>query len=265
MKFWEYFDKKKRKIHRNFENLYEKYCAINFSKNDIKTLVIGSSHGLYGYRAEKEDFNLCDLSQDLYTSFELYKRYVEGTNLKNVILFYSIFSNGFELSKTHENFRCAGYKYFFNIDYDINEALSNDIELLSKIFKLNKNIKNYYGNFEKYKVIHSVAKERIKTHLRENQRNNLQNEWLKEIINITQNKNHNFYICIAPAREDYRKLLPDKEELFKSLYEISSDKTKILNFYDNTEFNYSDFCDTDHLNLQGAKKLTKMIKSFMIQ
>lgn len=52
----------------------EKFFQWQKNKNKTTTLIVGSSHGLYGYRAEGPEFNLCDVSQDytILTAFTLY-------------------------------------------------------------------------------------------------------------------------------------------------------------------------------------------------
>lgn len=267
MKIWDYLIKEKRKSYRKYGYFYKKFSAMNFLKDKTVTLAIGNSHGLYGYRANKGAFNFCDFSQDLYTSFKVYEYYANAKNLKNIILFYSVFSNGFELSKTNSKNLCAMYKYFFEIPYiGIDKEIEEDFNEMSKTLKRTDKIKNFYGNFKNYKNNNFPAEKRIQTHLRENQRNNIQNKWLTEIIEIAKKQNHNLYICIAPARKDYRDLLPNKDILFQSLYETIKDtnKVELINLYDSENFNTTDFCDTDHLNLIGANKLTKIINEFMI-
>lgn len=95
----------------------EKFFQWKTNKDKIETLILGSSHGLYGYRAEGSEFNLCDVSQDLYYSYHLYALSCDFPQLKNVVLFYSVFSPGHVLEKTAENVKCLFYKELYHIPY----------------------------------------------------------------------------------------------------------------------------------------------------
>ena len=80
------------------------------------TLVLGSSHGQYSFIPQKGEYNLCLPSQNLYYSCSLYKKYCSRLkNLKNIVLFHSVFSRSLELVKTNEDFRCYHYKKLFDI------------------------------------------------------------------------------------------------------------------------------------------------------
>ena len=94
----------------------KKKIGIEQNLSAIDTLVLGSSHGQYSYVPQENEYNLCLPSQDLYYSYSLYKKYSRRLkNLQTVVLFYSVFSQGFELIKSRENFRCYGYEQIFGI------------------------------------------------------------------------------------------------------------------------------------------------------
>ena len=83
----------------------EKFFQWQKNKNKTTTLIVGSSHGLYGYRAEGPEFNLCDVSQDLYYSYRLYALSCDFPQLKTVVLFYSVFSPGHVLEKNGRKYK----------------------------------------------------------------------------------------------------------------------------------------------------------------
>ena len=51
---------------------YKKYKEFEDTKDSVKTLILGSSHGAYGYIAKGDEYNLSLSSQDLYYAYKLY-------------------------------------------------------------------------------------------------------------------------------------------------------------------------------------------------
>ena len=98
--------------------------------------------------------------------------------------------------------------------------------------------------------------------MKNNRRNNNQTEYVKKAAELTRQKKHNLLIVIPPARSDYTKLLPPLEELFPDLLPLKND-IRILSFLNDGDFSDSDFCDTDHLNKNGAVKLTEKIRKYL--
>jgi hypothetical protein len=90
------------------------------SKN-VNTLVMGSSHGDYSFNPRYYTpgaYNFCWASQDLYYSYNVYlKLFQQAPNLNTVVLFFSVFSPGFDLYMTSEYLRCVVYKKIVDIDY----------------------------------------------------------------------------------------------------------------------------------------------------
>ncbi len=126
------------------------------NKDKINTIILGSSHGQYAYLPENiEEFNMCLPSQDIYYSKKLYEYAIKNVkNLKNIILFYSVFSPGYEMDKTNERFRCAHYLFLYGIlPNNIKSVIYSFIEYLFRFFDFKKyaSIKNidsteYWGS-----------------------------------------------------------------------------------------------------------------------
>ncbi|MBR2524940.1 hypothetical protein IKE67_00590, partial [bacterium] len=57
---------------------------------DLNTVIFGSSHFKFGYLPQEHQYNIAMASQDLYYSYQFYKKYANG--VKNVVLGYSYFS-----------------------------------------------------------------------------------------------------------------------------------------------------------------------------
>ena len=102
-----------------------------------------------------------------------------------------------------------------------------------------------------------IVEERAKSHLRENKREPDQMQWLKELINLVHSDNRRLIIVIPPFRSDYKKIISKQSNLFEKIYNLKG--VEVLNFYDSKIFSDDDFGDSDHLNEQGAIKLTNEI------
>ena len=96
-------------------NFYNKFIQLEYYKNEMETLVLGSSHANYNFLATEKEFNLGLNSQDLYNSYKLYESYSKSTKLKNIIIFYSVFSEGFILDKTNSKDLALFYKLIYKI------------------------------------------------------------------------------------------------------------------------------------------------------
>ncbi len=250
-----------------FDELILKYDELQLKKENIDTIVLGSSHAAAGFIPKQFSitaFNLASASQDLYYSCQLLKYcQKELKNLKNIYLFYSVFSSGFELQKTNEKERCAFFKFLFNIPYkyDTDNKLEYFYKQTYSYYKKNKKNIDTNGYIEQKNFFPSdyPINERAKTHLRENQRENNQMDYLQKIIEICTRDNINLKIIIPPLRNDFYNLLPDENILFAKLYQ-QDNLPEIFSFWKNEIFMDSDFGDFDHLNKQGAIKLTNLIK-----
>lgn len=250
--FLHYVYKKKKGLENNVEN--------------IETLALRGSNADYGFYSPlwKNSYNLGLTSSNLYTIYHIYNNYRgELKNLKNVIIFFSVSAPGFSLIKTSERYRAVSYQYYFNIPYPINHNIESKykIRIIKKCVKLKRPyIENDYSGYDKkeYYGTHILAKDRVKTHIRENKREPDQMQWLESLYRLIDNDKRRLIIVIPPFRDDYKKLLPDKEILFKKLFRIKG--LNILDYYDSKMFTNDDHGDTDHLNEKGAIKLTKEIK-----
>ena len=231
-------------------------------------MIIGSSHGFYGYRAEESlhEINACEPSQDLYYSYEIYKKYANAPRLKNIVLFYSVFSPGSLLELSCHNHLCDSYKFIYGIPYRFtNECEREKIRSVYTSFIVK--IKNhpdfhYVGNVQKPVFFPLDAEKRAKEHLKGNKRNENQTFYVEKAAKLAREKGHNLYVVIPPAHSDYIKNLPPFEELFAELLKLK-DNVKILSFFGDDRFTDADLGDTDHLNEQGAKKLADIVRDIM--
>lgn len=189
-------------------------------------------------------------------------------NLKHIIYFLNVPSNGYSLIQTSERYRAVGYKYFFGIPYQDNSFIKPSFE--NKINKRCMEIakrdipNNDWGFVEDRTYTTSVlASTRVVSHLRENTREPDQIEWLSVLCKDVKRNNQNLLLIIPPFRNDYKEKLPNGDKLFEKVKKAKLYSAKIVDFYNSTVFNDTDFGDTDHLNSAGAKKMTLAIKKII--
>lgn len=250
------------------EELYE-------SKENIEILAIGSSHCAAGFDPSvfnKNAFNLGLSSCDLFISLQLYRRFAEELpKLKQIVFFFSVFSPGFNLAKTHDAWFAVVYSEIFGIPLrDEPGSISERRSATERIRKTCREAQvneedrakfhlGFCGNTEARKVF---AEERTPYHLRENRRVPNQLEFFREFLDSVKKSKMDALIVIPPARKDYRELLPATGELF-SLPELEDSAVRVANFFEDPDFTDADFSDPDHLNVVGAKKLSLKIKEIL--
>lgn len=256
------------------EIAFKKQC-LEKSVDKIEQISLGSSHGAYSFAPKyfkKMSYNLCSSSQDLYYSYRLYLTLQNAEKLKTIYLFFSVFSTGLEVIRTSDKEICAYFKYFFNIDYQYptedNKFKKNIIACEHFISKNKLTHTNYLGYkplFYFYPENYSVNL-RAETHLRENQRDNCQFHYLHLLYQSILKNNQKLVIIIPPARKDYREALPEKSILFGRVKKFSNDnKIELIDLYDMELFLESDFGDFDHLNRNGAQKLSLFINDTYVE
>lgn len=235
----------------------------------VRNLALGSSHGYHGFLPDGNSFNLCGNSQDLYLSYELYRRCADLAKLKTVILFYSVFSPGFDAERTSEMDYCLYYRYFWRIPlrYHGPDDFAHKRYLLDKYLRQHPLTEvgdyrgeNDYGWFFPSQM--SVA-ERVASHLKNNRRQNGQTGYVGKMAELARIKGHRLVVVVPPFRSDYSALLPPFEETFAELLALvkQNPEIKLMSFVDDKDFVDADFGDMDHLNRQGATKLTAKILS----
>lgn len=123
---------------RDFITAAMKYWGLNKNISTIKTLVLGSSHGQYSYIPDDSEYNIALPSQDLYYNYKIYEKYADKMkNLEEIVLFYSVFSKGFEVEKTSARFICLYYAFLFNIfPKTVKASIFVLIEYIFRFFQL---------------------------------------------------------------------------------------------------------------------------------
>lgn len=256
-----------------------KKIGVEKNASSITTIALGSSHADFAFFSPlwPNSYNLGLTSSDLYTAYFLYKNYRKKlTSINNIILFYSVFTPGNSLLYTSEKYRAVGYKYFFNIPYAEPSMIKRRFEkiVLRKCEIVNNEgggeVHPSYSGYDKKDEIKSITSMastiiRSKTHLRENRREPDQLIWLQKLNKCINEDNRKLVLVITPFRSDYKAQLPPKAELFKKIYNLKLQSSLLLDFYDSDLFTDEDMGDTDHMNEQGARKLTLEIKRILAE
>jgi hypothetical protein len=254
-----------------------KRTMLRKESHGLTTLVVGSSHGDFGFDPQyyQGSFNLCCRSQDLRHSYSLYEKVSAlAPNLKNVVVFYSIFSPGFLLEKSaSENDICPVINGLFSLDlkYD-NSRLDALSELArSQLSDLSIELEGRSGFFPKsgkgFFPEGYGAERRANDHLKLNGNSEL--HYLIKIMQLAKRLKHNLCIVVPPVRSDYKKYIGmDFSRAFRGLMEVceqfqSDWDFSLLNCYDDAGFLDEYFGDFDHLlpDGEGASLLTRGISA----
>lgn len=253
--------------------------------SEINILILGSSHAYRGinpeYFSNKTAFNAAMFSQSLDYDFKILENYKNGfDNLNTLIIPISYPTLYTNLEMGIENWRIKNY----NIYYDFSDEwkLSNSTEIFNSTLKKNLfRIKDYYilkknhiqmGYLGWEGITHRATKleleetgiEAATRHTidtREVLNDNL--NYLNKIISLASEKKWKIILVIPPAYDTYRDNLSENQlghtiNLCENI-SIENSHVKFLNLLYSPLFNKSDFYDADHLNTEGAKKLSVLI------
>ena len=272
---------------RNIPNDYSyKNQYLEKNAKNIETLFLGSSHAYYGINPEYysgKSFNASHISQTIDLDYKLIKKYAQDFNkLQYIVIPIDYFSLFARTSIGVESWRMKNYNIYYNMKTSIKPK--DYLELFS--FNLKRNLKRikayYYYNIDNltcsnqgYGNTEMEQSDLIKTgkiaaekHTKK-EKNYLKEsiEIINEIISYAENNNKNILFYISPAYYTYRDNL-DSIQLKITIDKIDSISNKHKNsFYINLmgdkNFIAEDFRDADHLNTNGAKKLTQIINNYI--
>lgn len=235
--------------------------------NTVEVVCLGSSHAHKGFYATEQDrsFNFANSSVDLRLSVRLYE-YIESIwpfKRANIIVFYDVFSDGFQTERCSDAHKCIPYELLYGIHTDYpNDEL---YRLTEKLIKLRKVLdveppSSYRGNndYGWFFPPESDLRARVDGHLKHAARGGNQTRWLSELTNLASRKGRRVWIVIPPYRRDYTALVGAFP--YAELHAWLSDGNgTLLDFSQDSDFLDSDFGDADHLNMIGAQKLTQKI------
>ena len=256
--------------------------------DSVRVISFGSSHGHYGIRPDCMSlpaFNMGMPSQSIkYDHFLFYKYIDMCPNLSYVILPISYFSLGNELEEGAGWARAKGYTIYMGYDEYEYSPIYN-LELINKEIYLGL-VKNLgkpvnfltcdslgwgyvreYGNQKPDCT--SLAMNAVARHNRSiSGPINTNLKRLTDIIKTCLDRDINVILLTMPTHESYYSLLDEGHVklVVKTCQNLAAEfsNTTYLNLLKDSSFVYEDFYDPDHLNHQGAAKLTKKLNEVII-
>ena len=241
-----------------------KFEGLSRLASEVEELCLGSSHAHYGYYAEGRRYNLGDPSCDAYYSLQMLRYWaVRMPVLKRVFYFYDIFNPGNVIDLGRESFRriCWLKSYgmmpqtpVFRRDTDIGESYAACEEVLNAVTAehIAALPDGYRGNAIKRSPMPNVdLPRRVAMHLKLNEGNC--DRYVSEMIELCRDRKLELVIVIPPLRSDYMRELPPGFKL------QPPNGARIINYMDSGLFADGDFKDSDHLNEEGARKLTRLL------
>lgn len=265
---------------------------LNFENqlDTIEILVLGNSHTLYGIQPsvfKQRTFNLSSVSQTLYYDSEITLKYLPKLKkLKTVIINLSYFSLAYELHQSPEQWREYSYTYFWDINNpemdqhnikryslfylytptlslnfflnhfkdDLVGSQKYDGSKSAEADTLNCNLDSINGqirvrSFEKYFTDKNISKNtQILDHLiSELIKNNIKPILLTTPVYSTFSNYTNPKFIISNI-----EIIGQLQKKYNVSYH---------NYLKDPRFLKCDFSDYDHLNINGANKLSKIITS----
>ena len=257
----------------------------NYLKNNahnIETLFLGSSHTYYGINPDYfpgNSFNASHISQSIDLDYKLINKYSDKfENIENIVIPIDYFSLFSRTSTGIEYWRMKNYNLYYNLNTSTNPK--DYMEIFS--FSIKKNIGRIidyyyygksnitcstlgYGNLERKQAdLIETGKTAAARHTKKDKK--LLDESIEiiiEIIEYSRQKNVDVLFYTSPAYKTYRNNL-DSGQYQLTINTIDSISNKYDNAYyynliSDEGFTQEDFRDADHLNENGAKKLTNKI------
>tara|TARA_B100000809_G_C15100744_1_gene516814 strand:+ start:717 stop:1652 length:936 start_codon:yes stop_codon:yes gene_type:complete len=267
---------------RNIPNDYKaKDAYLRRGPVSIETLILGSSHCLYGLNPEffnDPTFNLAHISQTINIDLELLKKYIKVLpKLKTIIIRVSLPTLFERLEKSGEAWRIKNYNIYYELDipspyFNSTEVLSNKFDLnLGRLYKsyFKKGTSTYctdlgwgtsYHSGTRSNLEHSGAVSAKRHFIPNHQYFDLCRRDFTEMISICEQNKIEIILFTPPGYSTYTNLL-DKNQLEITLATAvelarSSDYCTYYNLLSDSSFLRKDFYDADHLNEIGAEKLS---------
>lgn len=274
---------------RQIPNDYEfKNSQIDLEKDFIKTLILGSSHSMYGFNPEyftEKAYNLGHVSQTIDLDYYLLEKYIKVLpQLETVIVRLSYTTLHEQIKTGAESWRLKDYNLYYNLN--VSNDLKHDSEGLSVKLKNNlARIKDHYLERKKMITVEtsgwaSFEEEHAsrpfetagpiiaKRHTAKDDTLVEENlKFLDNIVKLCNEQGIKVLLVTLPAHKSYRDNLEKHQlELVVSAGEKMKNKyhhCSYLNLLKADNFKDEDFYDADHLNRDGAKKLSILIDGFI--
>lgn len=265
---------------RNIPNDYiYKSNYLTNNSNKISKLFLGSSHTYYGINPDYisgNSFNGSHISQSINLDYEILKKYKNNWDeLEYLIMPIDYFTLFSRMRNGVEYWRVKNYNLYYDIQ--LSNKLSENSEVLSINVKSNiQRIGSYYllnitpitcsklgyGNINvKSKDLVETGKTAALRHTTKDfSKLNESIKILEEIIDWASKNNTEIIFYTTPAYTTYVSNLNSNqlELTMGTITKLVENNTNCsyFNLLEDPDFFASDFSDADHLNQEGAKKLS---------
>lgn len=236
---------------------------------NVKRLILGDSHAVYGVYTEHNNpytFNAAEISADLFTIFHIGKSCLaKFPNLEQVVCVYSPYFNGFDLSKCSENWPCVCLWLALGIPLR-KVPLRIFLRICRKMFT-NAWPDCYAGNAYGWVApsdFFPTFVRRVEGHYRlATKYGKAELAYLSQLKELCKKTKKSLLVVFSPARKDYKETINNLGgSIFQPFYDEFGKGIPVLDLYHCDLFTDSDFGDMDHLNKQGAMKMSKLISNY---
>jgi hypothetical protein len=269
-------------VRESILQLGAKRIMLEQARDELETIVLGSSHGDYAFDPAfvPNSFNLCYRSLDLKHCYYLYQRTIEMCpNLKNIVLFYSVFSPGNMLERSPgEGDIGAVFSALFDLGVEyqsdhltqLAQALGARLQdgMAATLIEEAAKLDGYAGFLPAYKGVADASEfqSRMLSHIKLNYEGGA-DYYLLKILALANRLGHGITIVIPPVSSSYRNTLNTRSSvLFRELIEVIglfpwTLPVQLINAYDDEAYEDSFFVDSDHLDArgEGARMLSRAI------
>jgi hypothetical protein len=258
------------------------------ARDTLETIVLGSSHGDSAFDPAflPNSFNLCYRSLDLKHCYSLYQRTATASpNLKNLVVFYSVFSPGSMLERSSDEGDIGPLcSALFDLDVEyqserltkLADALTQQLQkgMAATLIEEAAKLDGYAGFLPSTESVVEASdlQTRLLSHIKQNYESGA-DYYLLKILGLANRLGHGVTIVIPPVTSTYRNALNTRSStLFRELIEVAdlfpwTKPIKILNTYDDETYEDSFFIDTDRLDArgEGTRKLSRAIAEMVLE
>ena len=277
-------------FYRTVPNNYSvKNKYIKNAYNDAEVLIMGNSHAFYGLNPDFfsiKSFNLSNISQTVFYDKLLFDKHVDSFKKLDYLILpieYTTFTH----RDDHADLKWRSYFYEAQMGVDTQFISRFNIKRYSLAlvprFRLTVNSISKYlsdgiiadcstNGFGKYHGVNEVYNSatagiaKLKSHEDGSLNFNRNRKIVKDIIQKCKEKQIKVIIINMPVTSYYadnvstvkrKKIINECKQL------CVPEKVFYLNLFQDGRFNNNDFYDVDHLNVEGAKKCSKIVSDFI--
>ena len=269
---------------RFVEMVQKKHQGLLEEADKIDTLFIGDSHAEFGtlpFLISETAYNYALTANGLY---EIYKTLQIATEkcpkLKKIICFVSFYQCGYSEIRGSGAKWCQALDNLLGIEYDYSLNKEHNYELTAHalaqlISNKRRTEQNRTEQSDRNRIycqgynfagidvspIHEKDKERAAHHFKIYANYKSELPWLQKICDWTKEHHQELYLINSPERSDYKQVVAELSNGADVLAEIKdiAQKNNVPFYNFNDDFNDGDLADSDHLNFNGAVKMTRKI------